>query len=264
VARHGRALVALFFVAVVVGAFRVVDDWPWPIMDSAAFAGALKVLLWVVPAVALSAALNRSSAREALRGIGLDSAPGRGLWFGVLATVPMAAAAPFALGGHPGLDALFGTVLLGPLAEEVLFRGFLLSELRRAARWPPLAAILVSGVAFGVAHLDGHDLRVLGDALAVAVPSESWRLAGPIAAEVAITTSGGLLFGWLFYRWRSLWPAIGLHACINLWWTVSRSSDLSVVLTPDLPGVAQVASLGLALVLTVRARQRVSPSASAA
>jgi membrane protease YdiL (CAAX protease family) len=68
----------------------------------------------------------------------------------------------------------------------------------------------------------------------------------------AIFAPGGYLFGWIYYRWGSLWPAIGLHGCMNLWWDVMRV-DRPTVFNLDLPSIAQGLSMLLALLLTLRA-----------
>lgn len=48
------------------------------------------------------------------------------------------------------LIALFGTVVMAPIFEEVLFRGIVMRELLNIMR--PWAAILLQGIIFGVAH----------------------------------------------------------------------------------------------------------------
>jgi len=52
-----------------------------------------------------------------------------------------------------------GVVLLAPLGEETLFRGFLYRGLRR--RLPPWPAAVVSGAMFGLGHLQGWSFLVL-------------------------------------------------------------------------------------------------------
>lgn len=79
-----------------------------------------------------------------------------------------------------------GIVVVAPLAEEVLFRGYLLGTLLQAVpRWP---AQLLTAAAFGLVH-----------GLAYALP-------------IAIL---GLLFGWLRVRYNALWPSVLAHAVHN-------------------------------------------------
>lgn len=84
-------------------------------------------------------------------------------------------------------------VTLGPITEELLFRGLLLSALLRRMR--PLAAVLVSALVFALAHL----------------PDLHWLWYG--VPNLALL---GIAFAWLRLRSGSLWPAIVAHACNNL------------------------------------------------
>lgn len=84
-------------------------------------------------------------------------------------------------------------VTLGPITEELLFRGLLLSALLRRMR--PFAAVLVSALVFAAAHL----------------PDLHWLWYG--VPNLALL---GIAFAWLRLRSGSLWPAIIAHACNNL------------------------------------------------
>lgn len=100
-----------------------------------------------------------------------------------------------------GGDASFGMRIvltlvvasIGPLVEELLFRGLLLSALLRHLRvgW----AILASALLFGLVHLP--DLKWLW----YAVPN---------------LVLVGAVLAWLRLRSRSLWPAVIAHASNNL------------------------------------------------
>ena len=88
-------------------------------------------------------------------------------------------------------------VLLAPAFEELLFRGFLLSALHRA--FGALAALVVSGAAFGLIHLQPAGLPTL--------------------------TVLGLVLGLARLRTGSLLPPILMHAAWNggvflLMWTL--------------------------------------------
>src|SRR5262249_55399983 len=92
-------------------------------------------------------------------------------------------------------DLILGDGFLSPIAEELLFRGFLFLALRREfSFW---GASIVSSLAFGAAH--------------------QVNLAGALSAAAA-----GMLFAWVAERGRSLWPAVGLHTAINFWWVMSH------------------------------------------
>jgi membrane protease YdiL (CAAX protease family) len=77
--------------------------------------------------------------------------------------------------------------VLAPLAEEIAFRGYLLSAFR--TRLPPGAAIAASSVLFAGMHLD------------------------PVRFPAVLFL--GLFLGWLAWRSGSIWPAVAAHAVNN-------------------------------------------------
>ena len=77
--------------------------------------------------------------------------------------------------------------LLAPLAEEIAFRGYLLSALRTHLR--PGAAIVGSSVLFACMHMD------------------------PVRFPAVLFL--GLVLGWLAWRSGSIWPAVAAHAVNN-------------------------------------------------
>ena len=138
----------------------------------------------------------------------------------------------------------FGVIVVGaPVLEELLFRGMILSGLLRNHR--PWVAIGQSALLFGIIHLN---------------PAQSVN-----------AVFMGLLLGWLYYRTRSLWLCMGLHALNNLLaftamlWAPPAWQDLLVLdLFPSV-GAFAGAVLGSALVLGFilwRVRQTTSPLAS--
>ena len=84
-------------------------------------------------------------------------------------------------------------VTLGPLVEELLFRGVLLSALLQ--RWGSTVAILLSSLVFALAHLPGlgWQLFALPDLLLLA-----------------------LALAWLRLRSGSIWPSVIAHGTNNL------------------------------------------------
>lgn len=83
---------------------------------------------------------------------------------------------------------VFVIVILAPLAEEILFRGYLLRSLEAFMR--PSVAIFWSGLLFGLVHGDLYRLL-------------------PLAL-------GGWILAYLAQRLNSLWPPIIAHATWNL------------------------------------------------
>jgi membrane protease YdiL (CAAX protease family) len=265
--RARSAAAALLFTYLAARAFWWVSGQPWRLLDDASAEGIVKSLVWVIPAVLILIAARRLSLHEAWRELGLDSSAARGYAFGFLATMPMVLALP--LGPAYAIDptVLVGTVLLGPLAEEVLFRGFLFKQLLTRARWPLAWSIGVSAVVFALAHFRDLDQELLGQLALVQVPAAEREFVRQslgleslsaidfllrVGSTILVLAPGGALFAWVFHRFGSLWPAIGLHACLNLWWMVSHGSDARGVFTLDASGIAQVVALGLAFLLTLR------------
>lgn len=78
-------------------------------------------------------------------------------------------------------------LLLGPVAEELLFRGLILRGFR--ARYPAWAAVLLSTVLFAMLH--GHPVHGL------------------------ITAVLGLACALIVLRADSIWPAVALHCAYN-------------------------------------------------
>jgi uncharacterized protein len=90
------------------------------------------------------------------------------------------------------LALLFGG-LIGPLLEEMLFRGLILRGF--LDRYKPWHAILLSALLFGVFHLN------------------VWQFFTAFFL--------GLLLGWLYWKTGSLWPCFILHALHNSTVTLS-------------------------------------------
>ncbi len=80
-------------------------------------------------------------------------------------------------------------VIMAPLLEEMVFRGFLLSALSR--RMGPTGALVLTAALFGLLHTADHPFY-----------------AGPIFVL-------GLLLGWLYLRPGRLWVAVGCHGAHN-------------------------------------------------
>ena len=151
-----------------------------------------------------------SSVVEALRALGFRQFNWRvaALWVVIAAALGYAASALYdvvkgPLGLQTNTDALaeqikiaplttLGLLLAGalvaPACEEVFFRGFVLPGIARSM--PIWAAVVVSSLLFGAAHVD----------------------LGSFAPLVVI----GLLLGVVRWKTRSLWPSIFLHTLNNV------------------------------------------------
>ena len=97
-----------------------------------------------------------------------------------------------------GFDYVFAfvsLVVLPPLAEEILFRGYLFHGLKKRMHW--IIAGLITSLLFGAAHLEFTS----GNSLNWAAALDTFILS---SALVYVT-----------HRTKSLWPAILLHALKN-------------------------------------------------
>jgi membrane protease YdiL (CAAX protease family) len=86
-----------------------------------------------------------------------------------------------------GISALTALVIVAPVTEELLFRGWLMQDLKR--QYGAKAALIWSSVCFGLVHLE---------------PS-----------AIAYATLGGLLLGAVALRTESTLGSIAMHAGIN-------------------------------------------------
>lgn len=78
--------------------------------------------------------------------------------------------------------------LLGPILEELLFRGAIQGKLQENSK-NPWAAIIIASLIFGIVHLN--------------------------PAQIPFATLLGIMFGWLYFRTGSLLPGIIGHVLNN-------------------------------------------------
>lgn len=92
------------------------------------------------------------------------------------------------LNNMAGVPTFFMMVIAAPIFEELIYRGIILDGLLK--KYSPFVAILVSGVLFGLVHLN------------------PWQF---VAGFIL-----GIFFGWIYYKTRNLTLTMILHAAINL------------------------------------------------
>ncbi len=168
----------------------------------------VQLALALVPVLLVAHLLRRSG--EGLRGIGFDATqPGRDAARGaVLAAVVGGTGLVFYLAMHAAglnlrvvpttleetwwtLPVLVLAAVTNALLEEVVVLGYLIHRLRQVG-WGPWAAILTSAVIRGAYHL--------------------YQGFGGFVGNLVM----GLLFGWLFTRWRRTMPFVAAHAFIDI------------------------------------------------
>ena len=130
----------------------------------------------------------------------------------------------------------FGIAVLGPILEEVLFRGAIQGYLMR--KYNPVVGIVVASVIFGVIHKN------------------------PI--QIFYATCLGLVFGWMYYRIRSLMPVIIGHVLNNSLATISMimSTEGEESATPTTERVAIMGGSMLAVVALMYLINRLQPALS--
>ena len=130
----------------------------------------------------------------------------------------------------------FGIAVLGPILEEVLFRGAIQGYLMR--KYNPVVGIVVASVIFGVIHKN------------------------PI--QIFYATCLGLVFGWMYYRIRSLMPVIIGHVLNNSLAAISMimSAEGEESATPTTEKVAIMGGSMLAVVALMYLINRLQPALS--
>lgn len=96
---------------------------------------------------------------------------------------------------------LLAGAVVAPIAEEVLFRGFMVTAWARSNG--PTVAIVRAALLFAVAHV----LLVGGDDFGQAASLAFVGAVGRLPVAIAL--------GWLYLRSRTIWGPIGLHATFN-------------------------------------------------
>ncbi len=171
-------------------------------LAGAAVANALYVLVFVAWTVAPRLRPHLPGLRLGWDDVALTLLLTLGAFTGAVAVLGLAAAVDvtpsgagvpvirYSTGAAVALAALRFAV--GPLAEELFFRGVLLSGLRtRIGGW----AVGAQALLFGVAHLRS--------------------LSPPDVGTAASAAAVGAVLGWGVYRWKRLPPAVGAHVLVN-------------------------------------------------
>ncbi len=205
--------VAAFSLAWTIRAFALVewDAHLQPMLLRRVYLDAVRVALWVVPVFLYLRFVDRT---PALRFLGITTRPdvatvlrgavlsavylALGLLVGVLVE-GRRIVLPWAL----GLDRLQEMALTLPiacLAEEVLFRGFLLTKTRELMG--PWRAVLLTSLLFAAIHWPGW--------------IASGGLRGGLGLMSASVFGVGVLLGYLFLTTRSLWPSVVVHVLNNM------------------------------------------------
>lgn len=162
-----------------------------------------------------------------------------GLAFGLLAALPMAVTAALH-GAGPTVNArTFEVALLGPFAEELLFRGLLVVvpvAVLGVRFWP---CAVFAGLVFGSAHVPWSSSLGVGH-----------------AGTFLVTTAAGIWYAWLLLRLRwNLSATITLHAAMNASWALVGVGG-GAVGSGIWPNVGRILTIALGTWLALRAAHR--------
>ena len=101
-------------------------------------------------------------------------------------------AAPTFTGATAFLMYFFYPVIAGPVFEEMIYRGLVMTALEKGKKWG--LDVLVSAALFGILHISNH---------------------GWVLADFFVYMGGGLIFAVLFRATKSIYWPIGLHIVNN-------------------------------------------------
>ncbi len=159
--------------------------------------------------------------------LGLSKGFIKGLTFGLLSTSPMIVSSVILFRLSSGIFSftILITVIIGPVMEEILFRGYLYGQLFNRERWGFIPASLIASVFFGIGHL--YQGNTLASLLGV----------------FFVTFIGSMWNAWLFTEHNNnLWVPIWLHIFMNMSWTIFQA---------DVPGAAGNSITNLFRIITI-------------
>lgn len=171
-------------------------------------------LRWFIIVLAGLFIAHRLNPVQSLRELALTKPIVPAFVLSLVVTLPMLI--PSLIAGHfnPELDPAYVlfTALIWPLAEEIVYRGYVLRQLYRRANWRFWPAAVLSSLLFGLVHLDAQ--HVMDEGIAVQIGS------------VAMIAGLSILGAWVFTRWDdNLWVMVFLHGFLNLYWHVFELGD---------------------------------------
>jgi membrane protease YdiL (CAAX protease family) len=100
---------------------------------------------------------------------------------------------------HREWPTILAGVVVSPISEEILFRGFFLNGLNESLRF--WKSNVISAAVFMLTHVP-YWVSKNG-------------FSGPVIKNMANVFMLGCLFGWVMKKTNSLWPAIGAHIANN-------------------------------------------------
>jgi hypothetical protein len=167
--------------------------------------------------------------------LGLKEGFLKGFLFGFISTLPMTVSSLILFKFSNNIftyDTLIAT-FIGPIMEEILFRGYLFGELFKKEKWGFIPASIIASVFFGIGHL-----------------YQTHNLSGALGTFL-ITLIGSAWFAWLYIEHNNLWVPIWLHILMNLSWTVFQTNVPGAIGT-NTTNLFRLATIIITVVYTIR------------
>ncbi|HMO39670.1 MAG TPA: CPBP family intramembrane metalloprotease [Saprospiraceae bacterium] len=202
----------------------------------------LRILMYTLPSLMVAAAgllLIHRRIHHLPEVWGIRQGFGRGLRFAFLMTLPMLIG--YGIANHFQINVrferIFYGVLIAPIVEELLYRGFLFGQLYRYGGWGFIPSGLLNALIFGALHL--HQAQDFSSAVAV----------------FAVTAMGGLWFAWLYIEWdNQLWISIFLHLFMNAWWIVFETDHTAA--GNSYANILRGLTIAASIIITIRMRKK--------
>ena len=195
--------------------------------------GIILNLVEIAVVLATASLLLKSKLGESLRALGLRENLLKSLKPAAIAVIPLYAVFAFTmpLPQSWAFGGILYLAVISPIAEEIVFRGFVFGFLRRFG-WNFWFAAIIPALVFASLHLRADfDFS-------------------QAAGVFMITGIGALIFSWLYERWdNNLWVPIGVHVLMNLAWEIFNVGESAFA--GWLPTTMQVTTLGVAILLTL-------------
>ncbi len=196
-------------------------------------------LIVIIPLLILTAVVIKPG--NILSFLGLNGNIIKGFGTALLCVAPLYIVFPFfgGVNSDATFPLFFQISILPGFNEELICRAFMFGLLFRYAKTGFFWAVILPALYFGSAHMyQGHD----------ALSS---------LAAFGVTFIGALYFSWMYVEWNfNLWVPIGLHMLMNGAWVIFSMEGTEVAAGGLISNIARVASILLAIGITVRHKRR--------
>ena len=192
-------------------------------------------LFYIFYCIFLAIILFLMHKEQLMEAIGLNKNIAYGFAYSLIAVLPMLLC-NIIMKGFNNTESplfLFNTSVTAGFFEELLFRGFLLGQLFRYARWGFIPTILLVAFLFGLGHI------FQGTTIQSAILSAS------------TTGLGAALFGWIFIETNyNLWCCAFLHILMNFSWSAFATTDNGAI-GDTVSNITRISTVAIAILLVI-------------